>query len=116
MTTTMNHSTATMTPSLPTWAGPAWQTKASETNAGIRWSRCATTTVTTDADEPALPGSPANVEAAVYDFLTTIGPSVLVERQPVQVFVNGIVLDLDGARDLIAALTELVEAVEEGTP
>jgi len=30
------------------------------------------------------------------------------QRQPTE-------LDLDGARDLIAALTELVEAVEEGT-
>jgi len=97
---------------LPTWTGPTWATDHKDTDAGVRWERRATTTVTTAAGGPALPGEPVNVEAETYDFVSIVDSSVIVERQPVQIFVKGIVLDLDGARDLIAALTELVGAVE----
>ncbi len=99
----------------PTWTGPAWATEHTETDGGLRWTRSPATSVTTDDDGPRAPGEPVKVEAAVCDFLTIIGPSVQIERQDVQVFVDDTLLDLDGARNLIAALTELVEAVEEGT-
>ncbi len=85
---------------LPTWTGPAWATEHVETNGGIRWTR-RPTTVVTDCPQPITPeGEPVSVAA------------VLVERQPVQVIIDGREFDLDGARALIAALTELVEAVE----
>jgi len=100
---------------MSTWTGPAWATHEEEVHGGIRWTRRPTTAVAAADEGPSSPGDPFKVEAAVYDFLTVIGPSVLVERQPVQIFVDGIVLDLNGARDLITALTEVVEAVEEGT-
>ncbi len=101
---------------LPTWTGPAWATEHTEAEAGIRWTRRATTAVN-DCPEPSTPeGEPVNVEVAGYDFLQVVGSAVLLDRAPVQFFVDGVLLDLDGARNLIAALTELVEAVQEGTP
>ncbi len=60
------------------------------------------------------PGKPLTVEAAAFDFVEATA-LVLVQRQPVEVIIGGRELSLDGARNLIAALTELVEAVEEGT-
>jgi hypothetical protein len=99
---------------LPTWTGPAWATEHTEAEAGIRWTRRATTAVN-DCPEPSTPeGEPVNVEVAGYDFLQVVGSAVLLDRAPVQFFVDGVLLDLNGARNLIAALTELVEAVEEG--
>ncbi len=99
-----------------TWTGPAWAIEHSTLpEGGIRWIRRATTAVS-DYPQPITPvGEPISVEAVGYDFLDVVGSAVLVERQPVQYLVSGRVLNLDGARNLIAALTELVEAVEEGT-
>jgi len=99
-----------------TWTGPTWATDHKDTDAGVRWARRATTTVTTAAGGPALPGEPVNVEAETYDFLSIVDNSVIVERQPVQIFVGGEAFDIPGAHDLIAALTELLEAVKDGTP
>jgi len=101
---------------LPTWTGPTWATDHRDTDAGIRWERRATTTVTTAAGGPALPGEPVNVEAEAYDFLSIVDNSVIVERHPVLIFVGGDAFDIPGAHDLIAALTELLEAVKDGTP
>lgn len=100
---------------LPTWIGPAWATEHTETDGGLRWERQATTAVASEPERLGTPGDPVPVTAAAYDFLEVVSPAVLVERQPVQVSVGALVLDLDGARNLIAALTELVEGVEEGT-
>jgi len=107
---------STIALNLPTWDGPAWATKHNETNAGIRWTRRPTTAVN-DCPQPITPeGEPVSVEVVGYDFLEVVGAAVLVDRQPVQVIIDGREFDLDGARNLIAALAELVEAVEEGTP
>ncbi len=58
---------------------------------------------------------PASIEMGT-NHLEVVSSAMLVDRQPVQVIIDGREFDLDGAHDLIAALTELVEAVEEGTP
>ncbi len=108
-------STTTTTAEHPTWTGPTWATDHKDTEAGIRWARRATTTVTTATDGAVL-GEPVNVEAETYDFLSIVDNSVIVERHPVQIFVGGDAFDIPGAHDLIAALTELVEAVKDGTP
>ncbi len=106
---------------LPTWTGPAWATEHTETDGGIRWTRRPTTADTgypqlgALGGVPQLSGEQISVEVAGYDFLEVVGAAVLVERQPVQVIIDGREFDLDGARNLIAALGELVEAVEEGT-
>jgi hypothetical protein len=100
---------------LPTWTGPAWATEHEPSDAGMRWGRRAATAVT-QHPEPIRPeGAPIRVEAVAFDHLEVVVSAVLVEREQAEVFVGGLLLDLDGARNLIAALTELVEAVEEGT-
>jgi hypothetical protein len=88
---------------------------------GVRWTRRPTTSVTgypqlgALGGVPTLSGEPVSVEVVGYDFLEVVGAAVLVDRQPVQVIIDGRELDLDGARNLIAPLGELIEAVEEGT-
>jgi hypothetical protein len=114
---------STIALNLPTWTGPAWADWQSEAIGGIRWVRRATTAVT-EYPDPDTPGKPVTVEVAAFDFVDAVdGPEatgkprgVYVERQPVQFLLGGLPFDLEGARNLIAALTELVEAVEEGTP
>ena len=102
---------------LPTWTGPAWATWQTEAIGGIRWVRRATTAVT-EYPDPDAPGRPVTVEVAAFDFVDGVeGPEatanthrVLVERQSVQFLVGSrqFAFDLDGARDLIAALSERV--------
>ncbi len=76
-----------------------------------------------DPDEPA--GEPVSVEVSAFDFVEEVegprspGMGVGARRAPAcPVFHRGSaarVKNLEGARNLIAALTELIEAVKEGT-
>jgi len=106
---------------LPTWTGPAWADWRTEAIGGIRWVRRATTAVARPPDPDEQAGEPVSVEGSAFDFVEEVeGPEVaghgprrvVVERNRVLFNVGGseLAFDLEGARNLIAALTELVEA------
>lgn len=67
--------TTTTAVNMSTWTGPAWATDEEEVHGGgIRWTRRPTTAVAAADEGPSSPGDLFKVEAAVYDFLTVIGP------------------------------------------
>jgi hypothetical protein len=119
--------TTTIALDLPTWTRPTWAERQEEQIAGVRWVRRPTTDVA-EAPDPEAPKRTVTVELAAWDWLEGEGIELRVDRTPVRVQVGRLgrrrregaeyplLLDLDGALSLIAALTDLVEAAEEGTP